>query len=110
MKIVRLVACTLLGLLGIVVAPSKAVVADTCPVIDYSSFGFEKTPAANWKIVNQFESSRGRATKRLFTLIQFLLSFRPPSRLGCKRRSIVTAKYSTLSLSKKSLLRILQTL
>jgi len=49
MKLSRLVAFALLGLLGIVVAPSQVVVADNCPVINYSSFGFEKTPAANWK-------------------------------------------------------------
>jgi hypothetical protein len=49
MKISWLVAFTLIGLLGIAVAPTQAVVADNCPVIDYSTFGFTKTPAANWK-------------------------------------------------------------
>ena len=39
----------MIGLSGIVVSPAQAVVADSCPVIDYSTFGFEKTPAANWK-------------------------------------------------------------
>ena len=49
MKITRLVVLALIGLSGIVVSPAQAVVADSCPVIDYSTFGFEKTPAANWK-------------------------------------------------------------
>ena len=49
MKITRLVVLALIGLSGIVVSPAQAVVADNCPVIDYSTFGFEKTPAANWK-------------------------------------------------------------
>lgn len=49
MKITRLVVLALIGLTGIVVSPAQAVVADNCPVIDYSTFGFEKTPAANWK-------------------------------------------------------------
>jgi len=48
-KITRLVVLALIGLSGIVVSPAQAVVADNCPVIDYSTFGFEKTPAANWK-------------------------------------------------------------
>lgn len=45
----RLTALAVAGVLGIVIVPKLAVNADSCPVIDYSTFGFEKTPAANWK-------------------------------------------------------------
>jgi len=45
----RLIALAVVGVLGIVIVPTHALNADSCPVIDYSTFGFEKTPAANWK-------------------------------------------------------------